>query len=328
MQIIPPMLAKPATLPADEKDYGFEIKWDGIRAVIYLASDNLRILSRNLKDVTRQYPELMPLTQALAGHSVILDGEIVAFDINGRPSFARLQNRMGLASDRTIARKTTEIPATYIIFDLLYIDGQSTLSLPYIERRRLLEELDLNGPNWQTPAYKTGQGRELLLASRRLGLEGIVAKKLDSIYLPGKRPGTWLKIKNVRRQEFVIGGWLPGQGTRTGMIGALLLGYYDRTPKEAAKAGQPQRLLFAGAVGTGFTHTTLKKLQHLLKPLEQAEPPFAESPPLKGAVFVKPALVGEVEFTEWTPGGTLRHPSFKGLRNDKDPRDILCETKG
>jgi bifunctional non-homologous end joining protein LigD len=317
---IPPMLAKAGTLPADGAAWGFEIKWDGIRAVAYLDKGAFRLLSRNLKDIAAQYPEVAALAPSLPGRRLILDGEIVALAADGRPSFSRLQHRMGLSSPRTIAKVGQAIPATYIIFDLLYLDGRLLLASPYLERRRLLEDLAPAGPSWQTPAHKRGEGLEMLAASRAVGLEGILAKRLDSEYEAGKRTGAWLKIKNQRRQELVIAGWVPGQGRRNGTIGALLVGYWERPP-----GGSEPRLVYAGKVGTGFTDRALADLAARLAPLRRDASPFAAKVPLAGAVFAAPVLVGEFEFTEWTPHNTLRHPSFKGLRPDKAAAEVVRE---
>lgn len=320
---IPPMLAKAGTMPACPGEWGFEIKWDGIRAAAYLDKGRLRLLSRNLKDITGQYPELAALAASLSASRLVLDGEIVALGPDGRPSFSRLQHRMGLVSPRTIAKVGREVPVTYIIFDILYRDGRLLTDLLYRERRRILEALAPSGPAWQTPAHKAGEGPAMLAASRAVGLEGILAKRLDSTYEAGKRSGAWLKIKNQRRQELVIAGWVPGQGKRRGAIGALLVGYYDRPPAQGSQA--PPRLVYAGKVGTGFSDRMLAELAGRLAPLRSETSPFAVTPPVAGAVFVIPQLVGEFEFTEWTPHNTLRHPSFKGLRADKDAAEVVRE---
>ena len=325
MTIIKPMLAKAGSLPdtQGESEYSFEIKWDGVRAILYLAKNDFKLLSRNSKDITSQYPELSALATILqAKHStVILDGEIVAFNADGLPSFSLLQHRMGLKGN-LLEKRMRLIPINYIIFDLLQIDSDLLLEEPYYERRSLLEGLALEGPHWQTPAFKTGKGSTILAASRQLGLEGIIAKRLNSIYQPGKRSDAWLKIKNQHRQELLIGGWIPGQGARKNQIGALLLGYYDHMSQDSAT---PQQLLYAGKVGTGFTQSTLTKLAHLLAPLARNSTPFANNPAIKQARFVEPQLVGEFEFTEWTPNNTLRHPVFKGLRTDKEPLQVIRE---
>jgi bifunctional non-homologous end joining protein LigD len=315
-----PMLARLSTLPPDDERYGYEIKWDGVRAIAYVQEDGTtRLESRNLNDVTRQYPEAAAVGQALTGRAAVLDGEVVAFDENGRPSFERLQGRMHLTGAAAIGARTRSTPIVYIVFDLLYLDGSSLFRLPYTERRERLEQLDLNGRSWRTPAYHAGEGAALLDASAKQGLEGVMAKRLDSPYEPGRRPGTWLKVKNTRRQELVIGGWLPGEGRRQGRIGALLMGYYDHDPPEP-------ELRFAGKVGTGFDAKELDRLERLLKPLRRPTSPFSgPRQPGKGAIFVEPELVAEVEFNEWTRQNMLRHPSYKGLREDKRPLDVVLE---
>jgi bifunctional non-homologous end joining protein LigD len=310
-----PMLAKLAPLPSNDDDYAFEVKWDGVRVILYSEGGRVRMESRNLLDVTPRYPELHAIGPALAPHAAVLDGEVVAFNASGVPSFQRLQARMHLADRSGVRRAMTTTPVVYMIFDVLHLDGRSTMGLPYTERRQVLEDLALDGPAWQTPSYEIGNGWALLEGTRAQGLEGLVAKRLDSVYVPGKRPGTWLKIKSKRSQELVIGGWVPGEGRRSGTIGALLIGYYDGDD-----------LVFAGKVGTGFTDATLRMLQDRLEPLHTDTPPFTRGRAFpRDAHYVEPRLVAEVEFTEWTDANTLRHPSFKGLRDDKDPREVLRE---
>jgi bifunctional non-homologous end joining protein LigD len=321
-QHIVPMLARLATLPPDDDQFGYEIKWDGVRAIAYVEeTGTTRLESRNLNDVTRQYREAAAVGQVetLKGRSAVLDGEVVAFDENGRPSFERLQGRMHLTGSAAIDARTRSTPIVYVVFDLLYLDGETLMRLPYTERRARLEQLDLNGPSWRTPDYHTGEGAALLQASAEQGLEGIVAKRLDSPYEPGRRPGTWLKVKNTRRQELVIGGWLPGEGRRKGRIGALLMGYYDHEPADP-------ELRFAGKVGTGFDGRELDRLEKLLAPLTRTTTPFSgPRQPGKGAIYVEPELVAEVDFNEWTKQNMLRHPSYKGLREDKRPLDVVLE---
>jgi bifunctional non-homologous end joining protein LigD len=301
-----PMLARLSSLPPDDERWGYEIKWDGVRAVAYIQPGNeIRLESRNLNDVTGRYPQAAAVGSALTGRSAVLDGEVVAFDERGRPSFERLQGRVA--------------PIAYVVFDLLYLDGENLMRLPYTERRARLEALDLNGPSWRTPAYHEGHGEALLEASAKQGLEGVVAKRLDSSYEPGKRNGAWLKIKNTRRQELVIGGWLPGEGRRQGRIGALLMGYYDHEPPTP-------ELRFAGKVGTGFDAKELDKLEGLLEKRRRPTSPFSgPKQPGKGAIYVEPELVAEVEFSEWTKQNMLRHPSYKGLRDDKRALDVVLE---
>jgi bifunctional non-homologous end joining protein LigD len=315
-----PMLARLSTLPPGDELYGYEIKWDGVRAVAYVQPGKPpRLESRNLNDVTRQYPEAAAIASALTKRSAVLDGEVVAFDEQGRPSFERLQGRMHLTGESAIGARTKTTPIAYVVFDLLYLDGENLMRLPYTERRQRLEQLDLNGPSWRTPAYHEGHGQALLDASAQQGLEGIVAKRLDSSYEPGRRPGSWLKIKNTRSQELVIGGWVPGEGRRRGRIGALLMGYYDHGER-------PPQLRFAGKVGTGFDASELEMLQQVLAPRQRATSPFSgPKQPGKGAIYVEPDLVVEVEFNEWTRQNTLRHPSYKGLREDKRAIDVVLE---
>lgn len=326
MELIKPMLAKSAPLPDDDSQYGFEIKWDGIRAIIYLDYSSIRIVSRNLLDITTQYPELQQLVKALEGRSAVLDGEIVAFAQDGKPSFELLQNRMGLTSQETIERRRLQVPVTYIIFDLLAIDEKNLMDESYMRRREMLRNLHLQGPNWQTPSYTQGNGQAIVTASRRMGLEGIIAKRLTSMYIPGERTGDWLKTKNQLRQELIIAGWVPGRGSRSGRIGALLVGVYDISAKTAASCGQLQHLLYAGKVGTGFTYEMLAKLEESLQKLKADDNPFFNKVPVKNAIFAKPVLIGEFEFTAWTSNNTLRHPSFKGIRIDKDPSSVVRET--
>jgi bifunctional non-homologous end joining protein LigD len=301
---VEPMLARPAPLPPDDENWAYEIKWDGVRAIAYSEPGRLRLESRNLNDITPAYPELRPFNRALSSHSAILDGEIVAFDADGRPSFGRLQSRMHVRSESQARRLAKETPVAYLVFDLLWLDGHSLMARPYAERRERLRELALDGPAWQTPDHVVGNGAAMLAASLERGLEGIVAKRLDSPYEPGRRSRCWLKVKNVRREDVVVGGWLPGEGRRRERIGALLVGVPD-----------DGRLRYAGRVGTGFTDAELRRLQDVFE--ERETSPFEGSPPPpRGAVFVEPTRVAEVEFSEWTSDGMLRHPSYKGLREE------------
>ncbi len=314
-----PMLARVGKLPSDETGWAYEIKWDGVRALAYCQPGRLRLESRNLNDITAQYPELRGLVRALGAHDAVLDGEIVAFDDEGRPSFGRLQQRMHQGSESVIRRRMSTHPVTYVIFDLLHLDGRSLMEEPYSERRRLLEGLGLHGRHWQTPAYAVGNGEDLLAASAEKGIEGLVAKRLDSRYEPGRRGGGWLKVKNTNRQELVIGGWLPGEGRRREQLGALLVGFND------PEAGGGRSLRYAGRVGSGFSEQVLTGLMARLRPLEQESSPFTGRQPPKAAVFVRPELVAEVEFSEWTSQRMLRHPTFKGLRDDKRADEVVLE---
>jgi bifunctional non-homologous end joining protein LigD len=315
---IVPMLARLSTrVPTPEAKWSFEVKWDGVRAIAYIQPGRLRLESRNLNDITETYPELRGLVRAAGMRELVLDGEIVAFDEHGRPSFERLQRRMHVTSPSAVRRLMSSHPVVYAIFDLLYLDGHSLMALPYTERRARLEELELSGASWRVPATHPGEGTKLLEATKRQDLEGIVAKRLDSSYEPGGRTGAWLKVKNTLRQELVVGGWLPGEGRRAERIGALLVGYYE-----------DGEFRYAGRVGTGFTDKVLEELGQRLAPLRRKTSPFSSAPKLpREAVFAEPCLVAEVEFREWTNDGVLRAPSFKGLREDKAPREVVLEMK-
>jgi bifunctional non-homologous end joining protein LigD len=311
-----PMLAGAGPLPRREADWSFEVKWDGVRAIAYVKPGRLRLESRNLNEITDAYPEVRGILRNLGMREAVLDGEIVAFDDQGRPSFERLQRRMHVTSPSAVRRLMKSTPVVYAIFDLLYLDGHSLMGLPYEERRRRLEELALQGPAWRVPAAHPGRGRGLLDATAAQGLEGIVAKRLGSRYEPGRRTGAWVKVKHTRRQELVICGWLPGEGRRTDRIGALLMGYW--TPDG--------ELRYAGRVGTGFTEQTLTGLNKRLAPLRRDDSPFDQAPKLpRNAVFVEPELVAEIEFREWTTEGVMRAPSFKGLREDKPSLEVVRE---
>ena len=306
-------------LPPDDERWAYEVKWDGVRALAYLEGGRVRLQSRTLRDVTDSYPELSVMAGAADG--TVLDGEIVAFDETGRPRFERLQQRINVPPGPAVARRSSEIPVTYVAFDILYSGGRPLLALPYLDRREALGGLALPSVA-QVPRHHVGDGAALLDATARQGLEGLVAKRVDSPYVPGRRSRLWLKRKVFLRQELVVGGWMGGLGGRSGRIGALLVGYHD--------AGA---LRYAGRVGTGFTGSELERLGNLLAPLARRTSPFSPDPPLpadarREAHFVEPVLVAEVAFSEWTAGGTLRQPSYKGLRDDVDAAGVVREPGG
>src|SRR5579872_813178 len=312
---IEPMKAKLSTaLPTPDAAWGFEFKWDGIRALAYVDGGRVRLISRSGEDVTPRYPEIHEMGRAIGSREVILDGEIVALDDEGRPSFEEIQQRMGLTSETDVRRKMKLVPVTYMIFDLVWQDGHSLMDATYAERRGALARLKLGGASWQTPPWEKGGGQTMKEASEKAGLEGIMAKRLDSRYEPGKRSGAWQKIKNRRGQELVIGGWLEGEGKRRGYPGALLVGYYE-----------DGKFVYAGKVGTGFTDKMLEKLKDLMEPLERKTSPFDAGKPPTKSHFVEPKLVAELVFVEWTKSGQLRAPAFKGLRDDKPAREVIRE---
>jgi bifunctional non-homologous end joining protein LigD len=311
---IEPMLARTGPLPEDETGWAFEVKWDGVRAIGFAEGGRLRLASRLGRDITPRYPELRELGRALGTREAVLDGEVIAFGDDGKPSFQALQSRMHLASDSAVRRMAASRPVTYVIFDLLFFEGHSLCALTYEERRAQLLELGLNGPAWQTPAHHVGNGAALLEATKAQGLEGLVAKRLDCPYTPGRRSHGWVKVKNINRADVVIGGWLPGEGNRDGRLGALVVGVHD----------EEGTLRYAGRVGSGFDQRELDRMGRRLSELEVKESPFTGRQPPKETVFVEPVLVAAVDYSEWTQAGTLRQPSYKGLREDVPPDAVLA----
>lgn len=311
------MKATAGPLPEGE-GWTYEVKWDGMRALAFVDGGRLRVQSGNERDVTVSWPELAGLADALPVTTALLDGELIAADDLGRPSFSRLQQRMHLTNLAEARRRSALVPVSYMVFDLLHLDGHDLTGLPLVDRRRLLDGVVEPGPAWRcSPLHDDGEA--LLAAADEQGLEGVVAKRLDSTYQPGTRTRLWRKVKVRRRQEMVVGGWLPGEGTRSGRLGALLVGYH-------AAAGDGLPLRFAGRVGTGFTEAELARLATQLELLASEACPFDPPPPradvTRGARWVRPELVAELAFAEWTDDGRLRHPSYLGLRTDKPAREV------
>jgi bifunctional non-homologous end joining protein LigD len=313
-----PRLIRPMTaslrhgLPHDDDRYGWEFKWDGVRAIAYVGGGQVRLLSRTGNDMTAAYPELAVLPRRVDG-PVILDGEIIAIG-QGRPDFGLLQSRTRVR-DPT-GELVRRAPVQLYLFDLLHHHGQSLLALPYTERRERLAELGVDADPVRTTPWYPGGAASVLAASLANALEGVVGKPLDSAYYPGQRRD-WIKVKNIRHQEVIIGGWQPGQGRRADTIGSVLVGVRDGS-----------RLRYAGHVGTGFTQAALSDLIGRLRPLLRGDTPFSTAVPAqqaRGAHWVYPRLVGEVAFTEWTTGRMLRHPSWRGLRTDSKPGQIHQE---
>jgi bifunctional non-homologous end joining protein LigD len=302
-----------STLPVGA-EWAYEMKWDGVRALAVVEHSELRLLSRNGNDVTVAYPEVHALAEQLGPTGVMLDGEIVAADDDGRASFQRLQSRMHLRDPSAIANIARTVPVAYMIFDILWFDGNLVVGSDYRQRRALLEELDLRGPAWQIPPG-SADGAQAFAISKELGFEGVVAKRIDSAYEPGRRSPAWRKVKHQLRQEFVVGGWVGGQGSREDRIGALLVGYFD----------DAHELQYAGKVGTGFSDAELDRLAGLLGRIRTTRCAFAPGGLPKDAHFVTPTLVAEVRFTEWTGSGRIRHPAYLGLREDKPAADVVRE---
>ncbi len=242
------MLARLGDLPKgkDDEKFAYEIKWDGIRAIYFSQPGEHRIESRNLKDITSRWPELRALGRELGARDGVFDGEIVTLNDEGKPSFQLLQSRMHLASESAVRRRMKSTPAIYMIFDLIYLDGRDLTDLPYTERRELLESLELDGPNWKVPSYHVGDGKALLDASKAQGLEGVIAKRLDCPYTPASAAAAGSRSRTTQRQELVVGGWLPGEGNRSGQARRAAVGHYDTTPTEARKRGSEQEFKYAG----------------------------------------------------------------------------------
>jgi bifunctional non-homologous end joining protein LigD len=319
-----PMLAAPGNLPppATDDQFGYEVKWDGIRAVAYVNGGRLRLLSRNDHDVTPAYPELAA-PSALDTHTIVLDGEVVAFDQVGKPSFATLQTRMHLRDLAQVARQRDINPVTFVVFDVMHLDGRDLTGFGYRDRREVLCSLNIEATAdaWTCPDYQVGHGADLFNATLRLGLEGVIAKRLESRYRPGRRSPDWIKVKHIRTQEVVIGGWTPGDGRRSETLGALLLGVPVGVPGNSG-------LEYVGHVGTGFTDRALADLRVRLDAVAAERSPFTGRMPnaaAAGARWVRPVIVGEVTYTDRTQGGMLRTPSWRGLRPDKSPGEIRAE---
>ncbi len=312
------MLAVAGQLPSDDTGWAYEMKWDGLRALAFAADGAAAFRSRTGRDITHAYPELAGLAIAAGTAQAVLDGEIVAFAGGAWPEFEALQQRMNISSAAQARVLAAQVPVTYLAFDLLWLNGKPLLDQPYSHRRQLLDGLGLHGASWQTPpSFVTESGADLQAVSRQHGLEGIMAKRAESRYEPGRRSHAWRKIKNVRRQEVVIGGWKPGEGGRAGHIGSLLVGVYDNGD-----------LVYSGHVGTGFTQQALQMLGRRLAPLRRSASPFATPIPAedaRSAHWVDPELVADVEFAQWTRTGRLRAPSYKGLRSDKEPAEVIRE---
>jgi len=316
-----PMLATAGTVRdiADDDAWRFEGKWDGIRALATLGPSGLRLHSRAGNDFTHAYPELQVLAELLDGHSGVFDGEIVALDDKGVSRFHLLQQRMNVVAARDVNRLRQTVPVQFWLFDVLHLDGISLLRKRYEDRRRVLTALPLSGDVCRVPDRLPGPVANALQASVDRTWEGIVAKRVDSTYLPGKRSRAWLKIKNFTDIEVVIVGWRPGAGRREGSLGALLVAVPD-------SAG---RLRYAGKVGTGFTDVVLDQLMAALKPLHTSTSAVRDTVPRedsRDANWVQPTLVGEVTYAEWTPDRRLRAASWRGLRPDKSVADLEPET--
>ena len=275
--------------------WAFEIKWDGYRTIVHVADGTIRLQSTAGKDVTARWPEFRDLAGSVNATSAILDGELIVVDDDGRPNFELVQNS-GVGSPRE---------AVLQLFDVLQVDGTDTIGLPYEARRRLLDQVIEPGPNWTVPSFRRGGGAELVAATATQGLEGVIAKRLDSTYRPGTRSKEWRKIKNRSTVELTIAGFTAGTGNRATTFGALLVGHPT-----------PDGLRFAGGVGTGFDQATLELLTARLRELAVDRCPFDPAPPTtvrRTATWVEPVLRARLEIAEFTNDGLVRHASFVDL---------------
>jgi bifunctional non-homologous end joining protein LigD len=316
---VAPMLALAGSPPAGRlAEWAVEMKWDGVRALAFVSAGRLRLVSRTGKDISATYPDLAGLGGAVTASQALLDGEIVAFT-DGRPDFEALQPRMHVSSADAAYRLSSTIPVSYLAFDALHVDGAGLTSLSYRERRKTLTTIISDGPRWLAPPHFPGPDLDAVrAASVANGLEGVVAKRLDSVYEPGTRPGTWLKVKNQLQQEVVVAGWKPGQGNRAGLVGSLIVGVHSASG-----------FVYAGHVGTGFSDPVLRMLTRRLEALRRSDSPFDGPVPAeyaRPAVWVEPRLVVDVTFHRWTRAGRMRAPAYRGLRDDKNPADVVRET--
>lgn len=315
-----PMLAVPADEPPEGDDWAYEFKWDGIRVLLWVDGGRVRALTRNANDTTGSFPELREFGEAAGSAQLLLDAELVALDEHGHPSFSRLQRRLHVTSAAAVRKAAAADPASLVLFDLLHRDGRSLLARPYHERRHELASLGLAGPRWAvTPVLEDVSGHEALRIAGDVGMEGVVAKRRTSPYRPGTRSPDWIKVKRQRTQEVVVGGWTTGQGNRRGRFGSLLVGVPSRRG----------RLRYAGKVGTGFSQAAIDDLLARLTPLVTPTSPFDQDVRREagdGATWVRPRLVGEVRFSEWTPDRRLRHPVWRGVRIDKSPGEVTDES--
>jgi bifunctional non-homologous end joining protein LigD len=311
-ETIGPMLGQTGLLPESSEGWGFEFKWDGLRAVARWDGKRLRLESRNRLDMTFRYPELRDLGGVL-GRNAAIDGEIVALDEHGRPSFSKLQQRMHVDQPGSPLVRS-DIPIRYYIFDLLHLNGITLLRQTYERRRALLDELKIQHPFCRVPPSYRGEGRDILDVAREHGLEGIMCKRLGSPYLPGRRSGDWRKVKVVNTREFIIGGFKYGKSRRD-RIGSLRLGAYDAD----------LRLRFVGGAGTGFSGPDHQILLRRLEPIRVSENVFYDEIDRKDVVFVTPRYVAEVEYRRWPTDGPIQQAAYKGLRIDKPASDVLLE---
>ena len=309
--VIHPMLATLVDDPFSNPDWVFETKWDGFRSICFLKNGGARLMSRNQVEMTPQYPELATLAKQFETKQAIVDGEIVALDEQGMPRFQLLQPRVGRKSGLDALRGRAQI--VYYLFDLLYCDGYDLTSCALVERKALLEKILHPAGFVRFSDHIEGEGESFFKEIEKFRLEGMIAKRAASLYVQ-KRSSDWLKIKTVQRSEVVIGGYTQPRGARS-YFGALVVGLYRNSD-----------LHYVAHTGGGFNQQMLSKVHRLLQPLKTDSCPFIAKPKTNEPVqWVKPKLVAEVKFSEWTADGRMRHPVFIGLREDKKPGDCRFE---
>jgi len=295
--------------PTDDLAWAAELKWDGLRTEVLTDGSATVVRSSRGRDVSAQFPELGAFGTRL-GTSAVLDGELVVFE-GDRPSFPRVLQRLntGRPTEQTLAAN----PVVYVAFDLLVLDSNPLLDLPYSTRRQVLADLVDDDPRWRVPPSVPGGASQLLELARQRDLEGIVVKRIDSPYRPGARTSNWRKVKIRLQQEFVVGGWLAGQGSLDDGIGSLVLGVWQGT-----------ELVVAGLAGSGLDESARRQLADVM--VERPTPPFASVPRFdRHPTWIEPTLVAEIEFGDWPADGMLRHPVYLGLRDDKDPTEVVRE---
>ncbi|MFI5262666.1 MAG: DNA ligase D [Candidatus Limnocylindrales bacterium] len=319
---VPPMLATGGSRPFSDPDWLFELKWDGYRVEAVVRDGRARIWTRNRLDAARYFPALAGPAPWIDAHEAIVDGEVVALDVHGRPSFSLLQDRTGVrgpgaARDPEAARPTADaraaIPLVYQVFDLLWVDGHSLTDTPLVERKARLKELLREDPLVRYAAHVEADGEAFFAAIKAQALEGVMAKRRLSRYEPGRRSHDWLKLKARREQELVIGGWEPGLGSHA-ELGAVLVGVYEG-----------DRLRYAGEVGSGMDARTRATLLARMRAHERDDPPFVDPPRVRGVRWTDPSIVIRAEFTDWTTDALIRQSSFKGFDPTKAPHEVVRE---
>lgn len=312
---IKPMLATLVDDPFSDREWLFETKWDGVRAVCFIRNGKARFISRNQIEMTAQYPELADIAQSIRGSSVILDGEIVALDEKGVSRFQLLQPRLGRKNSGEIQRLAATTRIAFYVFDLLYLDGFVLMGCKLIDRKATLKGILKSSKNIRYSDHIIGEGKKLFLEIAKVPLEGMIAKRLESTYVQ-KRSSEWLKVKTIQQSEIVIGGYTNPRNSRE-FFGALVVGLYSDS-----------KLHYVAHTGGGFNRQTLQQIYKLMQPLKTTDCPFVDQPKTNEPVqWVKPKLVAQVKFSEWTADGRMRHPVFLGLRQDKNPRECVFEIK-